>query len=128
MLPYYNILMYIHNNWLITETKEWLASFKYFTYFYLVHQHCEPKLKEIHHYFEGISSCWKELALELDLTYKMIKSIDKDNYRIKDKLYDMFNTWLERSPDACWCNIVEALKKCRMSKLAKDIEEHFLSM
>ena len=80
------------------------------------------------HYFEDISSCWKDLALELDLPYKTVKSIDKDNDNIKDKCYDMFNTWLERLPDACWCHIVKALKNCNMSKLAKDIEEYFLSM
>ena len=110
-----------------TGTKGQLYSLKYFTYFCLVHQHSEPKLKELRHYFEDISSCWKDLAVELDLPYKTVKRIDKDNDNIKDKCYDMFSTWLERSPEACWCNIVRALKKCEMLKLAKDIENYFLS-
>ena len=79
-------------------------------------------------FFEDISLSWKELALELDLPYKTVKRIDQDHDNIKDKCYDMFNTWLERSPDACWCYIVKALKECNMSKLAKVIEESYLSM
>ena len=75
----------------------------------------------------GISSCWKELALELDLPYDTINRINRDHDNIKDKCYDMFNTWLQRSPDACWCHIVNALKMCKMLQLAKDIEESFLS-
>ena len=101
---------------------------KCFAHFYLEHQHREPKLKELCHYSDDISSCWKKLALELDLPYATIKRIDKDNDDINDKCFDMFNKWLERSPDTCWCHIVNALKKCNLSKLAKDIEESYLSM
>ena len=64
----------------------------------------------------------------MDLPYKTVKTIDKDNDNTKDKCFDMFNTWLERSPNACWCHIVNALKKHNKSKLAKDIEESYLSM
>ena len=79
-------------------------------------------------HYEAISSCWKELALELNFPYDMINRIDKDHHCIKEKCYDMFDTWLQRSPDACWCHIVQALKMCKMLQLAKDIEESFLSM
>ena len=96
--------------------------------FFIGHQYHEPALKELSHYFEDISSCWKELALELDLPYKTVKRINQDHSNIKDKCYDMFSTWLERSPDACWCHIIFALNECKMFKLAKDIEESFLSM
>ena len=74
-----------------------------------------------------MSSCWKELALELDLPLETINRIDNDHDHIKEKCYDMFNTWLQRSPDASWCHIVNALKMCKMLQLAKDIEESFLS-
>ena len=67
------------------------------------------------------------MALELDLPYETIDRIDNDHNRIKDKCYDMFYTWLQRSPDACWCHIVKALKICNMLQLANDIEESFLS-
>ena len=78
-------------------------------------------------YSEAVSSCWKELALELDLPYDTISRIDNDHNHIKDKCYDMFNTWLQRSPDACWCHIVEALKMRNMLQLANDIDKSFLS-
>ena len=40
----------------------------------------------------------------------------------------MFNMWLERSLNACWCHIVKALKMCKKLKLAEHIDESFLSM
>ena len=67
------------------------------------------------------------LALELDLQFETINTINKDHGNIKDKCLNMFNTWLERSPDACWCHIVNALKMHNMLLLAKDIEQSFLS-
>ena len=96
-------------------------------YLQLGHKHHRPKLKELCRHYEAVSYCWKELALELDLPLETINRIDNDHDRIKDKCYDMFNTWLQRSPDACWCHIVNALKMCKMLQLAKDIEESFLS-
>ena len=77
-------------------------------------------------HYEAVSSCWKELALEVDFPYETINRINKDHDNIKDKCYDMFNTWLQRSPNACWCHIVNALKQCKMLQLAKDIEKSFL--
>ena len=77
-------------------------------------------------YSEAVSSCWKELALELNFPYETIDRIDNERARIKDKCYDMFNTWLQRSLDACWCHIVNALKMHNMLQLAKNIEESFL--
>ena len=94
----------------------------------LGHKYLKPKLKELCRHYEAISSCWKELALELNFPYDTINRINKDHHCIKEKCYDMFNTWLQRSPDACWCHIVQALKMCKMLQLAKDIEESFLSM
>ena len=94
----------------------------------LDHQHHKPKLKELCRYSEAFSSCWVELGLELDLPNETITTIDKDHNRIKDKCREMFNTWLQRSPDACWCHIVNALKMHNMVQLAKNIEESFLSM
>ena len=97
------------------------------SYVQLGHKYHKPRLKELCRHYEAVSSCWKELALELDLSYDTINRIDNDHDRIKEKCYDMFNTWLQRSPDACWCHIVNALKMCKMLQLSKDIQESFLS-
>ena len=104
-----------------------LSSYIYTHFTLLGHQYHKPKLKELNRYSEAVSSCWKGLALELDLPHDTISRIDNDHNRIKDKCYDMFNTWLQRSPDACWCHIVEALKMQNMLQLANDIEKSFLS-
>ena len=69
-----------------------------------------------------------DLALELDLPYEKLNTIDNDHGRTKDKCRDMFNTWLESTPDACWYHIINALKMHNMLQLAKDIEQSFLCM
>ena len=91
------------------------------------HQHHKPKLKELCCYFEAVSSCWKQLALQLDLPLETITTIDRNYPYVEDKCCYMFNTWLQRSLDACWCHIVKALKMCNMLQLANDIEKSFLS-
>ena len=40
----------------------------------------------------------------------------------------MFDMWLERSPDPCWHEIVEALRMIKMSHLANSIEAEHLGM
>ena len=77
---------------------------------------------------EDVAKCWAELALELDLPSETIDTLDVNHSHIKDKCRHMFNTWLEGSPDACWCEIIEALKMIKMSRLATDIEAKYLGM
>jgi len=103
------------------------VTYSFLCNYLLGHQHHKPELKELCHYSEAVSSCWKELALELDLPYETINTINIDHDCIKNKCYYMFNAWLHRS-DACWCHIVKALKMIKMLQLAKNIEESFLSM
>ena len=95
---------------------------------YKGHQYCKPKLKELCRYSEDVSKCWIDLALWLDLPSKTIDTLDIDCTRIKDKCRYMFDKWLERSPDPCWCEIVEALKMIEMSHLATNIEAKHLGM
>ncbi|XP_065919173.1 protein NLRC3-like [Dysidea avara] len=90
------------------------------------HQHCTPKLKELSPYSDDISSCWKEVALQLDLPWEKVNTIDIDHSRTKDKCCHMFNTWLQRSCDPCWCQIVEALKIVRMLQVARKMELTYL--
>ena len=97
-------------------------------YHYLGHQRRRPELKELCHYSVSISPCWKNLALELNLAYATIQMIDANCSHITDKCREMFNTWLQSSPNACWCYFVNALKMYSKLKLAEDIEKSFLSM
>ena len=90
------------------------------------HQYHKPRLKELCRYSEDISNCWTDLALELDLPSKTIDTLDIDYARARDKCRHMFSTWLERSIDPCWCEVIEALKMIKLSHLATDIEAIYL--
>ena len=79
-------------------------------------------------YSEDVLKCWTDLALELDLPSKTIDTLDIDCPRTKDKCRRMFDKWLERSLDPCWCELIEALKMIEMSHLATDIEAKHLGM
>ena len=79
-------------------------------------------------YSEDVAKCWTDLALELDLPSKTVDTLDIDYTRTKDKCRRMFDVWLERTPDACWCEIIEALKMIKLSRLATDIEAKYLGM
>jgi len=90
------------------------------------YQQCGPTLKELHHYSDTISSCWKHLALELNLPQETINTIDNDHSRIKDKCYHMFNKWLQRTPNCCWSHIVQAMKNVDLLQAAKKVEDAYL--
>lgn len=112
-----------------TELEEQYAIFNSFVYLHLLgHQSKKPALKELCRHSDAVSSFWWQLALELDFQQQTITRIDAEKHSIKEKCYDMFSTWLERSPDACWCHIVNALKMCEKLQLAEDIEKSFLGV
>jgi len=90
------------------------------------YQHCRPKLKELCHYSDTISSCWKDLALELNLPQETVNTIDNDHSRIKDKCYHMFSKWLQRTPNSCWSHIVQAMKNVDLLQAAKEVEDAYL--
>ena len=92
------------------------------------HQYCKPRLKELCRYSEDVTNCWAELALELDLPSQTVETLDIECTRTKDKCRRIFVTWLERSPDPCWCEVVKALQMIKMSRLATDIEAKYLGM
>jgi len=89
-------------------------------------QHYRPKLKELCHYSDTISLCWKDLALELNLPQETINAIDNDHSRSKDKCYHMFNKWLQRTPNSCWSHIVQAMKNVDLLQAAKEVEDAYL--
>ena len=94
----------------------------------LGHQYCKPELKELCRHSDAVSLFWKQLALELDFPSETIDRIDKDRDSLTDKCYDLFKTWLQRSPNACWCHIIDALKTRDMLQMARNVEETYLSM
>ena len=85
-----------------------------------------PKLKELVLYANKITSQWKEVALQLDIPQEVVNTIDINNKETKDKCYHMFNTWLLRTVDSCWCQFVSALRKLDLLETANEIEQKFI--
>ena len=76
-------------------------------------------------YSDNIVKCWKQLSLELSLPPEVVDKIDVDHIHITDKCYDMFNTWLERTCDPCWCLVASAFKMVKLNEAAGKIENKF---
>ena len=94
--------------------------------FYTDHQHKEPELREIVHYFDYFVFVCKELALELKLSPQKVNAIFSDTTMSKERLYGIFNTYLMITPSPCWCHIILALRKIGLLPVADMIEEKFL--
>ena len=88
----------------------------------LDHQQSKPELKELVRYSNKIARCWKQLALELSLSVEDVDVIDVNCVDVNDKCYEMFNTWLRRTCDSCWCQVANALKIVKLNEVAIEAE------
>ncbi|XP_065897322.1 protein NLRC3-like isoform X1 [Dysidea avara] len=88
----------------------------------------KPKMKELIRYSTKISKCWKNVALELDLSEDKVDTIDLDGSTVEDKCYNMFRTWLRISdnPEPCWCRVVNAFELAGIPSVAKEVKEAYL--
>ena len=63
--------------------------------------------------------------MELSLSSAVIETIDVNHVCVKDKCYEMFNTWLKQTCDPCWCQVANAFKTVNLHEAAKEIETKF---
>ena len=89
------------------------------------HQQSKPELKELVRYSNRIVTCWKLVALELSLSAEDVDVIDVDHGDVIGKCYTIFNTWLKRTCDPCWCQVANALRIVNLDKDATEIEAKF---
>ena len=87
-------------------------------------------MKELIRYSTKISKCWKNVALELDLSEDKVDTIDLNDSTVEDKCYNMFRTWLKISdnPEPCWCRVVNAFELAGIPSVAKEVKEAYLGM
>lgn len=74
-----------------------------------------------------IAAKWYELGLELvdsDMTLNLIK-MDHDND--VSRCHKMFQMWLDRTPNACWSQLVTALNNIGMITAAESVRKLFKS-
>ena len=96
-----------------------------YVYYSGTHQHSKLKLKELVLYSSKISSYWKEIALQLDIPQEVVNIVNISNTEVKEKCYRMFQIWLERTVNPCWCHFVSALKKVELLETAREVEQNF---
>ena len=98
-------------------------------YFCVGHQKSKPNLKELVRYSAKISSCWKKVALELDLREEQVDTIDVNYSIVQEKCYRMFSTWLKMTADSecCWCRIASAFHMAELQAVSKQIKECYIS-
>ena len=69
-------------------------------------------------------SDWYALGIQLDLTTSQLNNIHLTYhaYGVDRLKTEMFNFWLNSSPDASWTNLITALRAMGEGRVAGDIE------
>ena len=52
-----------------------------------------------------------------------VNSINVGYTDINDKCYHMFNSWLEKTRNPCWCQVVDAFKMIDLTDIAKHLSD-----
>jgi len=77
-----------------------------------------------------MSTCWKHIALELNIPEEIVEKIDVECTTISDKCFSVFSTWRKMFTNnkLCWCRIVNAFQMAGLKNAAEQIKESHLSM
>ena len=99
--------------------------------FSIGYHHCLkniPKLTDLSLYIKEISSKWKDIGVQLDISQHDIFIIDHNvqNLSIEDKCFDMLGTWLQITKSPCWCHFIKAVIKVKLDKVAEKANKAFM--
>ena len=75
-------------------------------------------------YSEKIAVYWKEIAVSLNIPIQKISIIDNNHSFVKEKCYEMFNTWLQSTTTPCWCHFIQALYAVGLYSVAEEAKIH----
>ena len=93
-----------------------------------VHQCNEniPDPKELTKYFSNISSCWKEIALHLNISEDKISEIERSSpSNVRNQCYEMLKTWRQQSKiSPCWCHFAKALYNVEQHRVEEEVIKH----
>ena len=72
-----------------------------------------------------MATCWRRIALELDIPEEEVEKINVEHSTISDKCYSVFSTWLKRFTNdrLCWCRIVDAFKMAGLVEVSEKVKE-----
>lgn len=70
---------------------------------------------------------WHGLGLKLGLKTSKLRKLENSYSGDTDRLKaEMFDVWLENSPDATWGDLIKALRVMNKNRVASDIEAKYL--
>ena len=82
----------------------------------------KPELKELVRYSSSISTCWRDIALNFNISQDKISMIEANHPTdTKRKCYEMFETWLQLNTSPCWCDFIQALHIVGRNDIAEHI-------
>ena len=68
---------------------------------------------------------WKKLGLRLQLEPHTLREVEINNRDVESMKMDMYNKWLNATPDAAWSDIVAALYDMNEDHTASQIEQQY---
>ena len=70
---------------------------------------------------------WEQLGLYLGLETPTLETVKINSRDVNNMKIDMFNRWLNATPDAAWSDVVSALIEMNKMHIAREIERDFCS-
>ena len=94
----------------------------------LVYHDCDknkPELKDLVRFSDNISTCWKKVALHLNILKHKVDTIEMNHpNRVEDKCHEMLGFWLQTQISPCWCHFAEALSTVGLNDVAEEAKTY----
>ena len=69
-----------------------------------------PKLNELQNLItSNYAHCWKEIGIELTLSYATLEIIEANHPKVQQRCTDMLATWLQKDVNATWQKLLKAI-------------------
>ena len=67
---------------------------------------------------------WQEIAIQLGLPEDKVFTINLDHQRTEKKCLALFNMWLSKTVNPCWCHFIQALFTIGLNNIAEEAKAH----
>ena len=82
-----------------------------------------PELKELQHLITpNYAHCWKEIGIELTLSYTSLEIIEANHPKVEQRCTNMLAKWLQEDVSATWQKLLQAIDSPAVAKIFQNSE------
>ena len=91
-------------------------------------QPSKPTVSTLYYLLGCVAHHWRALGVQLKFNDSELDGIEADHKRCSSRLIELFDLWIERSPDCTWSTIVKALVDMGEKELARKVDHYTLEL